>query len=128
MQPYRLLVVSIKDLLWSRRNCCLPFRDITVNVICEQECVCNSIKIMHHQPYMLGSATHAGKCSATSLLTQNSLHAGIYSRLLSFIKINVSKYFFHEQYQRVKQFGSRSGSTECPNCLQRTSADDKILH
>ena len=35
------------------------------------------------------------------------------------------KKFIQEYYQRVKQFGSRSGPDVGPNCLQRLSADDK---
>ena len=31
--------------------------------------------------------------------------------------------FFQKYNQRVKQFGSRSGPTLCPNCLQKLSAD-----
>ena len=40
-------------------------------------------------------------------------------------------YFYHEQYQRVKWFGSRSGPTLCrsylgSNCLRSLSVDDKV--
>ena len=64
----------------------------------------------------------------------NSLHAGEFfmlcCRLLIFFKINIFKKFFQEYHQSVKQFGSRSGPTFCPdlgpNCLQRLSADDKL--
>ena len=34
-------------------------------------------------------------------------------RLLTLFKINFFKKFFHEHYQSVKQFGSRSGPTFC---------------
>ena len=47
----------------------------------------------------------------------NSLHAGyFFMHLLSsdfFSKLTFFKYFFQEQYQSVKQFGSRSGPTFC---------------
>ena len=39
--------------------------------------------------------------------------------------VSCFKKFFQECYQNVKQFGSRSGPTSCPNCLQRLSADGK---
>ena len=44
----------------------------------------------------------------------------------------VFKKFFHEHYQSVKWFGSRSGTKFCPvfgpNCLERLSADDRSRH
>ena len=40
----------------------------------------------------------------------------------------IIKKILQEYCQSVKQFGSRSGPTFCPNCLQRLSADDKSRH
>ena len=42
-----------------------------------------------------------------------------------FFKINIFKKFFKEHCQSVKQFGSFVGPDLSPNCLQRSSADDK---
>ena len=43
-----------------------------------------------------------------------------------FFKINFFKKLFQEHYLSVKQFGSRSGPTECPKLsLQRIFADNK---
>ena len=51
------------------------------------------------------------------------LHA--FCRLLIFFKIIFFEKFFWEHYQSVKWFGTRSGPTLGPNCLQRLSADNK---
>ena len=37
----------------------------------------------------------------------------LFCHLMTFFKINIFKKFFHEHYQSVKQFGSRSGLTFC---------------
>ena len=45
----------------------------------------------------------------------------------TFFKINFFNKFFQEHHQSVLQFGSRSGWTFCPNCLQWLSVHHKSL-
>ena len=55
----------------------------------------------------------------------------LFSRLLTFFKINSFIKFFHDHYQNVKQLDPDQvqhsvGPDLGPNCLQRLSADDKV--
>ena len=47
--------------------------------------------------------------------------------LLTFFKVNFFRIFVQKYYQNVKQFGYESGLTFFPNCLQRLSADGKVI-
>ena len=63
----------------------------------------------------------------SSLLStqEPKLSLWVISSVLTFFKINFFQKKIQEHYQSVKQFGTKSGPTFCPNVLQRLSADDK---